>query len=61
MEFKRNLSMLMDFYELTMSNGYFLNNKNNEIAVFDLFYRNNPDNAAYSIFVGINDVIDYIY
>lgn len=60
MEFKRNLSMLMDFYELTMSNGYFLNDKNKEIAVFDLFYRNNPDNAAYSIFVGINDVIDYI-
>ena len=60
MIYRRNISLLMDFYELTMSNGYFLNNKKDEIAVFDLFYRTNPDNAAYSIFVGLEDIIDYI-
>lgn len=58
--FKRNISLLMDFYELTMSNGYFVENKKDEIAVFDLFYRNNPDEAAYSIFCGLEDVINYV-
>ena len=46
MDVKRNLSMLMDFYELTMSNGYFKKEMKDEIAVFDMFYRNNPDDAA---------------
>ena len=58
--FKRNISLLMDFYELTMSNGYFVKNKKDEIAVFDLFYRNNPDEAAYSIFCGLEDAINYV-
>ena len=58
--FKRNISLLMDFYELTMSNGYFVENKKDEIAVFDLFYRNNPDEAAYSIFCGLEDAINYV-
>ena len=58
--FKRTISLLMDFYELTMSNGYFVENKKDEIAVFDLFYRNNPDEAAYSIFCGLEDVINYV-
>lgn len=60
MELKRNISLLMDFYELTMSNGYFVNNKKDEIAVFDMFYRNNPDDAAYSIFAGLEDFVNYI-
>ena len=50
----------MDFYELTMSNGYFVEDKKDDIAVFDLFYRNNPDEAAYSIFCGLEDAINYI-
>lgn len=58
--FKRNISLLMDFYELTMSNGYFVEDKKDDIAVFDLFYRNNPDEAAYSIFCGLEDAINYI-
>ena len=53
MDIKRNITLLMDFYELTMSNGYFINNLKDDIAVFDLFYRKNPDDAAYSIFVGL--------
>ncbi len=60
MNVKENLTLLMDFYELTMSNLYFVDGKENQIAVFDLFYRNNPDNASYSIFCGLGDVINYI-
>ena len=60
MDIKRNITLLMDFYELTMSNGYFINNLQDDIAVFDLFYRKNPDDAAYSIFVGLEDIINYI-
>ena len=40
---KRNISMMMDFYELTMSNGYFHEKSENTKVVFDLFYRRNPD------------------
>lgn len=57
---ERNLSLVMDLYELTMSNGYFLNGKEKQMAVFDVFYRNNPDDAAYSIFCGLDHVIKYI-
>ena len=60
MDIKRNITLLMDFYELTMSNGYFISNLKDDIAVFDLFYRKNPDEAAYSIFVGLEDIINYI-
>ena len=60
MDIKRNITLSMDFYELTMSNGYFINNLKDDIAVFDLFYRKNPDDAAYSIFVGLEDIINYI-
>ena len=60
MDIKRNITLLMDFYELTMSNGYFIINLKDDIAVFDLFYRKNPDEAAYSIFVGLEDIINYI-
>ena len=60
MNVKENLTMLMDFYELTMSNLYFIDGKEKQIAVFDMFYRNNPDNASYSIYCGLEDVIKYI-
>lgn len=57
---KRNLSMLSDFYEFTMANGYFNNGMKDTIAVFDAFYRSNPDEGGYSIFAGLNDIIDFI-
>ncbi len=60
MNVKQNLTMLMDFYELTMSNLYFVDGKENQIAVFDMFYRTNPDNSSYSIYAGLEDVINYI-
>lgn len=55
-----NITMLTDFYQLTMMNGYDFNQKNDEIMVFDMFYRKNPNNGGYTIVCGINEVIDYV-
>ncbi len=57
---KRNLSMLMDFYELTMSNGYFSSVMGETIVYFDMFYRKNPDGAGFAIVAGLEQVIQYI-
>lgn len=57
---ERNLSMVMDFYELTMSNGYLGDQDQNTKVVFDVFYRKNPDQAGFSIFAGLEQIIDYI-
>lgn len=56
----RNLSMVMDLYELTMSNGYFTKNDINAKVVFDVFYRNNPDKSGFSIFAGLEQIVEYI-
>lgn len=55
-----DLTMLTDFYQLTMMNGYMKNNKQDEIMIFDMFYRKNPNDGGYTIVCGINEVIDYI-
>jgi nicotinate phosphoribosyltransferase len=55
-----NETMMVDFYELTMANGYFNCGKKDEVVYFDLFYRNNPDAGGYSLFVGLNQIIKYI-
>ena len=57
---KRNLSMVMDFYEMTMSNGYFKADDQKTRVVFDVFYRKNPDGGGYSIFAGLEQIVDYI-
>ncbi len=57
---QRNLTMLADFYELTMSNGYMQNGMTNKIAVFDMFFRNIPDKAGFAIFAGLEQVIEYL-
>ncbi|MDO4303904.1 MAG: nicotinate phosphoribosyltransferase [Bacillota bacterium] len=57
---ERNISMVMDMYELTMSNGYFNKEYQDIIVAFDVFYRNNPDNAGFAIFAGLEQVIEYI-
>ena len=57
---ERNLSMVMDFYEMTMSNGYFSSGMKDTLAVFDVFYRKNPDDAGFSIFAGLEQIIEYI-
>ena len=56
----RNLSMVMDFYELTMANGYFKDEDKERKVAFDVFYRKNPDNAGYAIFAGLEQIIEYI-
>lgn len=57
---ERNLSMLMDFYELTMSNGYFVNGVSDTIVYFDMFYRKNPDGAGFSIAAGLQQLVTYV-
>ncbi len=56
----RNLTMLMDYYELTMSNGYFMKGFKDKIVVFDMFYRKNPENGGFVVSAGLEQLIDYI-
>lgn len=57
---ERNISMVMDMYELTMSNGYFNEKCQDTLAAFDVFYRKNPDNAGFAIFAGLEQIVEYI-
>ena len=56
----RNLTMLIDFYELTMANGYFQSGQKDTVAVFDMFFRKIPDNGGFAIFAGLEQLIDYM-
>ena len=55
-----NLTMLCDFYELTMGNGYFVNNMQDTMCYFDVFYRTAPDMGGFAIAAGLEQVVDYI-
>ena len=57
---KRNISMMMDFYEMTMANGYFVAGGENSRVAFDVFYRRNPDSGGFSIFAGLEQIIEYV-
>ncbi len=57
---KRNISMMMDFYEMTMSYGYFNDHDTDTKVVFDVFYRQNPDGGGFAIFAGLEQVIEYV-
>ncbi len=57
---ERNLTMLTDYYEFTMSNGYFVNGLKDRIAVFDMFFRRIPDGGGFAIFAGLEQIIDYL-
>lgn len=57
---ERNISMVMDMYELTMSNGYLNEGWQDTWVAFDVFYRNNPDNGGFAIFAGLEQVVEYI-
>lgn len=57
---ERNLSMVMDLYEMTMSNGYFIDEAKDKRVAFDVFYRKNPDNGGFAIFAGLQQIIEYI-
>lgn len=56
----KNLTLLTDFYELTMANGYFEHGFKDEIAYFDMFFRKVPDNGGFAIMAGLKQLIDYI-
>ena len=55
-----NHTLLTDFYELTMANGYFELGKKDEIAYFDLFFRKVPDEGGFAIFAGLEQVVEYL-
>lgn len=57
---ERNISMVMDMYELTMTNGYLNQGMGDTMVAFDVFYRNNPDSAGFAIFAGLEQVVEYI-
>ena len=57
---KRNLSMMMDFYEMTMSYGYFHQPNRDVRVAFDLFFRSVPDQGGYAIFAGLQHVIEFV-
>ncbi len=57
---KINLTMLCDFYELTMGNGYFEQGYKDKITYFDLFYRRCPDGGGFAIAAGLEQIIEYI-
>ncbi len=56
----KNLTLMTDLYQLTMMQGYYKANMHNKKAVFDLFYRKNPGKNGFSIFCGLEQVVDYI-
>ena len=56
----RNLTMLVDFYELSMANGYFANGMQDKIAYFDMFFRKVPDNGGFAIMAGLRQLVDYL-
>lgn len=56
----RNLSMLADLYEFTMSNGYLESGVGDRIAYYDYFFRSIPDDGGYGIFAGLSTLIEYI-
>ncbi len=60
MNFKENLTMLMDFYELTMSNGYFEHGFKDKRACFDMFFRKIPDGGGFAVMAGVEQLVDYI-
>ena len=57
---KRNLTTIMDFYELTMAAGYFAEGYKDKISVFDMFFRRIPDGGGYAIMAGLEQFIDSI-
>ena len=56
----RNLTMLVDFYEMTMANGFLENGLGEVRACFDLFFRKVPDQGGYAIMAGLEQAIEYL-
>lgn len=60
MKDNRNLTMLMDLYELTMANGIYNSELRDTIAYFDMFFRRVPDQGGFAIMAGLEQLIDYL-
>lgn len=57
---RKNLTMLADFYEFTMANGYLENGMDDQIAYFDMFFRTIPDDGGFAIMAGVEQLIEYL-
>ena len=57
---EQNCTMLCDFYQLTMGNGYFRTRHADRIAYFDVFFRRVPDGGGYAIMAGLQQFIDAV-
>ena len=57
---RQNYTLLCDYYELTMANGYFMLGKGDEISYFDVFFRRIPDGGGFAIAAGLEQIIEYI-
>ena len=55
-----NLTMLTDFYEITMANGYFTNGFKDTIGYFDMFFRKVPDGGGFAIMAGVEQLVNYL-
>ena len=56
----KNLTMLTDFYEMTMANGYLANGYKDTIAYFDMFFRRVPNGGGFAIMAGVQQLVDYL-
>lgn len=56
----KNLSMLCDYYEFTMSNGYLAGGLSDRVVYFDVFFRSLPDKGGFAIFAGLEQLVEYI-
>lgn len=60
MKDQRNLTMLMDLYELTMANGIYTGEQRNAITYFDMFFRRVPDNGGFAVMAGLEQLVEYL-
>ena len=60
LDVKRNLTTIMDFYELTMAAGYLEEGYEDKISVFDMFFRKIPDGGGFAIMAGLDTFIDAV-
>ena len=56
----RNLTMLLDLYEMTMANGILTSDMRDTVAYFDMFFRRVPDQGGFAIMAGLEQLIDYL-
>ena len=57
---ERSIALLTDLYEITMANGYFEEGRQKTEVVFDVFYRQIPDQGGFAIFAGLEQIVEYI-